>query len=312
MAVRLGIDLGGTKIEGVALARANTTPTGEGDAAEHIVARERVATPMADYLATVDAVVGLVRRLEQQVGASGLPVGIGTPGAVSTLTGTMKNCNSTCLNGRHLREDIASALGRSVRIANDADCFALSEATDGAAAGAGLVFGVILGTGVGGGIVCRGQLLQGPNAIAGEWGHNLLPGIGSFFEDERRACYCGRENCIETYLSGAGLARTYQALGGGDLLATDIAARMHSDAIAAAALDRYQQQLAYALAQVINVLDPHVIVLGGGLSNIDSLYTAVPHFWQAHVFSDLIATQLRPAAHGDSSGVRGAARLWRE
>jgi fructokinase len=306
----LGIDLGGTKIEGIALLSDGSTSDPGEKSNERVVARERVATPAFDYLATVDAVVALIRRLESQVGAIDLPVGIGTPGAISTLTNTMKNCNSTCLNGKHLREDISAALGRSVRIANDADCFALSEATDGAAASADLVFGVILGTGVGGGIVCRGQLLQGPNAIAGEWGHNVLPGIGGFFENEHRACYCGRENCIETYLCGAGLTRTYTALGGGDLNAADIAARSHSDAIAAAALERYQEQLAYALAQVINLLDPHVIVLGGGISNIDSLYAAVPHFWQAHVFSDLIATQLLPAKFGDSSGVRGAARLW--
>lgn len=310
MTMRIGIDLGGTKIEGIVLAGDGVEPTSTAEKAdERVVAHTRVATPAQDYLATVDAVVALVRDLETQVGATDLPVGIGTPGAVSTLTGTMKNCNSTCLNGRRLREDIIAALGRTVRIANDADCFALSEATDGAAAGATTVFGVILGTGVGGGIVAQGRLLQGPNAIAGEWGHNLLPGIGNRFVDERRACYCGRENCIETYLSGSGLADTYRVLGGDDRAAADIAARSHSDAIAAAALDRYQEQLAYALAQVINLLDPHVIVLGGGLSNIDSLYTAVPNFWLSHVFSDLIATRLLPAQFGDSSGVRGAARL---
>ncbi|MET0378970.1 MAG: ROK family protein [Spongiibacteraceae bacterium] len=309
--MRLGIDLGGTKIEGIVLARDNGMPASETDQSnESVVAQARVATPAQDYLATVDAVVALVRDLEAQVGVTNLPVGVGTPGAVSALTGTMKNCNSTCLNGRRLREDIIAALGRSVRIANDADCFALSEATDGAATGVATVFGVILGTGVGGGIVAQGQLLQGPNAIAGEWGHNVLPGIGGIFVDEHRACYCGRENCIETYLSGAGLAHTYRALGGADRVAAEIAARSRSDAIAAAAIDRYQEQLAYALAQVINLLDPHVIVLGGGLSNIDSLYTAVPNFWQSHVFSDLIATRLLPAQFGDSSGVRGAARLW--
>lgn len=303
--MRLGIDLGGTKIEGIVIARdANASSSNE-----VIVARERVATPAQDYLGTLDAIAALVERLEVQVGAERLPVGIGMPGAISTLTGTMKNCNSTCLNGRHLREDLIAALGRPLRIANDADCFALSEATDGAAAGATIVFGVILGTGVGGGIVVNGQLLQGPNAIAGEWGHNLLPGIGGLFENEHRACYCGRENCIETYLSGPGLARTHRALGGDDMTVPEIVARAPQDAIAAAALERYQEQLAYALAQVINLLDPQVIVLGGGVSNVAGLYEAVPRLWQAHVFSDLVATRLLPAQFGDSSGVRGAARL---
>jgi len=305
--MRIGIDLGGTKIEGVVLARQDANDTQKSN--DIIVARRRVATPVQDYLATLDAIAALINALETDVGVQRLPVGMGTPGAVSTLTGSMKNCNSTCLNGRHLREDLAALLGRPVRIANDADCLALSEASDGAAAGAAVVFAAILGTGVGGGIVVNGQLLQGPNAIAGEWGHNLLPGIGSLFVNEHRACYCGRENCIETYLSGPGLALTHRALGGDDLSAMAIAERAGSDAIAAAALDQYQEQLAYALAQIINLLDPQVIVLGGGLSNIASLYDAVPRFWLAHVFSDLVATRLLPAKFGDSSGVRGAARL---
>ena len=302
--MRIGIDLGGTKIEGIVLSSESSKSN------DLVVARKRVATPAHDYLATVDAVVALIRDLQSEVGADQLPVGVGTPGAISALTGTMKNCNSTNLNGHRLREDIGAALGRSVRIANDADCFALSEASDGAAAGAPVVFGVILGTGVGGGIVVNGQLLQGANAIAGEWGHNVLPGIGGIFSNEHRACYCGRENCIETYLSGPGLSQTFVALGGAQLAAEEIAQRAVTDAIAAAAIDRYQEQLAYALAQVINVLDPQVVVLGGGISNLASLYEAVPRFWQTHIFSDLIATQLLPAKFGDSSGVRGAARLW--
>src|SRR5690606_5700609 len=256
--MRIGIDLGGTKIEGVVLARQEANDTQKSN--DVIVARRRVATPVQDYLATLDAIAALIDALETDVGVQRLPVGMGTPGAVSTLTGSMKNCNATCLNGRHLREDLAALLGRPVRIANDADCLALSEASDGAAAGAAVVFAAILGTGVGGGIVVNGQLLQGPNAIAGEWGHNLLPGIGSLFVNEHRACYCGRENCIETYLSGPGLALTHRALGGDDLSAQAIAERAGSDAIAAAALDQYQEQLAYALAQIINLLDPQVIV----------------------------------------------------
>jgi len=303
--MRIGIDLGGTKIEGIVLSSGEPSESND-----TVVARKRVATPAHDYLATVDAIVALILDLQNEVGAPQLPVGIGTPGAISALTGTMKNCNSTCLIGHRLREDIGAALGRSVRIANDADCFALSEASDGAASGASIVFGVILGTGVGGGVVVNGQLLQGANAIAGEWGHNVLPGIGGIFGNEHRACYCGRENCIETYLSGPSLVQTFIALGGAELSAEEIAQRAITDAIAAAAIDRYQEQLAYALAQVINVLDPHVIVLGGGVSKLASLYEAVPRFWQTHIFSDLVATKLVPAKFGDSSGVRGAARLW--
>ncbi len=296
--LRIGIDLGGTKIEGIVLADDNG-----------VRAQRRVPTPADDYDATVVAVVELVRWLEREVGATSLPVGIGTPGAVSTQTGAMKNCNSTCLNGRFFREDISAALGRDIRIANDADCLALSEAQDGAAAGEPVVFAAILGTGVGGGIVVDGKLLRGANAIAGEWGHNLMPGIGTHFDDERRACYCGRYNCIETYLSGPGLSRTYTHLFGETKSAAEIAAATADDR-ALAAVARYQQQLALALSQVINVLDPQVVVLGGGVSRIASLYEAVPQLWREHIFSDSIATQLLPARFGDASGVRGAARLW--
>lgn len=296
--LRIGIDLGGTKIEGIVLA-----DNGE------VRQRLRVPTPQGDYDATVATVVAVIRQLDAAVGAHPA-VGIGTPGAVSTLTGTMKNCNSTCLNGRPLPEDLIARLGREVRIANDADCLALSEASDGAGQGAATVFAAILGTGVGGGIVVEGRLLRGANGIAGEWGHNPLPGVGDRFEDERRACYCGRCNCIETYLSGPGLSATYRRLGGAALAAVDIAARADGgEALAAAALDRYQHQLAAALAMVINLLDPEVVVLGGGLSNLPSLYRRVPQLWGEFVFSDSVRTRLVPARFGDASGVRGAARL---
>jgi predicted NBD/HSP70 family sugar kinase len=296
--MRIGIDLGGSKIEGIVLG-----------ADGEVLRRRRVPTPQGDYDATLAALVELIRQLERSAGGQP-PVGIGAPGAVSGLTGMMKNCNSTCLNGRPLREDLAALLGREVRIANDADCLALSEASDGAGQGAATVFAAILGTGVGGGIVVEGRLLRGANGIAGEWGHNPLPGLGDGFEDERRACYCGRRNCIETYLSGPGLSATYRRLGGAALSAAAIADRAAAgDPLAELALERYQYQLAAALAVVINLLDPEVVVLGGGISNIASLYQRVPQLWLAHVFSDSVRTRLLPARFGDASGVRGAARL---
>lgn len=276
--MRLGIDLGGTKTEIIALADDGTG-----------LLRERVPTPRGDYAATVATIAALVKTAEEKVGAGGT-VGVGIPGAESRVTGKaaglIKNANSTWLIGRPLRADLERALGRPVRLANDANCFALSEATDGAAAGASVVFGVILGTGVGGGIVVRGEVLAGANAIAGEWGHNPLPG-----ENAGRPCYCGRRDCIETYLSGPALA----ADGGAD---------------DEAALQRYERRLARALAQVINILDPDVIVLGGGVSNLDRLYDRVPRLWGEWVFSDHVATRLLRNRHGDSSGVRGAAWLW--
>lgn len=274
--MRIGIDLGGTKTEIVVLGADGAT-----------LLRERVPTPRGDYAATVATIAALVKSAETKVGSGGAtPVGVGIPGAESRVTGLIKNANSTWLIGRPLRADLEAALGRPVRIANDANCFALSEAVDGAAAGAGVVFGVILGTGVGGGIVVRGEVLVGPNAIAGEWGHNPLPGA-----TDGRPCYCGRQDCIETYLSGPALA----AEGG----AQD-----------EAAMRRYERRLARALAQVINILDPDVIVLGGGLSNLDRLYHHVPRLWGEWVFSDHVATPLVKNIHGDSSGVRGAAWLW--
>lgn len=293
----IGVDLGGTKIAGVVLDR---------DGVVH--AQHRLATPQGDYPGTVAAVVDLIHLLEGEAGAV-LPVGIGTPGAVSQLTGAMKNCNSTCLNGRFLREDIEARLGRVVAIANDADCLALSEASDGAGAGAATLFAAILGTGVGGGIVVRGHLLHGPNGIAGEWGHNPLPGLGDWFEDERRPCYCGRSNCVETYLSGPGLSQTYARLGGGAASAEQIVRAAPENLTAAASVECYQQQLAAASAQIINILDPEVIVLGGGLSNMLSLYEAVPKLWSRFVFNDCVRTRLVGARFGDASGVRGAARL---
>ncbi|MBK9019313.1 MAG: ROK family protein [Sulfuritalea sp.] len=295
--MRIGIDLGGTKIEIVALGN-------RGD----VLLRERAATPQGDYLATVMAVAGLVAAAEQKVmslGAGGT-VGIGIPGAESRTSGLIKNANSTCLIGKPLKRDLEQALKREVRIANDANCFALSEAVDGAGINAPVVFGVILGTGVGGGIVIDGKVLTGANAIAGEWGHNPMPG-----EHHKDVCYCGRKGCIELYLSGPGMSADHRRVTGADFSAVRIADRAaNGDALCEATLQRYEARLARALAQVINILDPDVIVLGGGLSNIDRLYENVPRLWGEHVFSDRVATKLLKHRHGDSSGVRGAAWLW--
>ena len=295
--MRLGIDLGGSKIEIVAL----------GDDGNELL-RERVATPQGDYAATLAAIAGLVAATEQKLGAGGTAasVGIGIPGAESKATGLIKNANSTCLIGQPLRRDLEAALGRPLRLANDANCFALSEATDGAAAGAAVVFGVILGTGVGGGIVIDGKVLTGANAIAGEWGHNPMPG-----EHHRPLCYCGRKGCIELYLSGPGMAKEHKRTTMNDLLPEQIVAQAAAgDADCEASLQLYETRLARALATVINVVDPDVIVLGGGLSNIDRLYASVPKLWGAFVFSDRVDTRLVKARFGDSSGVRGAAWLW--
>jgi len=296
--LRIGVDLGGSKIEIIALGA---------DGA--VMLRERVATPQGDYAATIMAVAKLVENVDQRVGAGGT-VGIGIPGAESLPSGLIKNANSTCLIGQPLRRDLQQLLRREVRIANDANCFALSEAADGAGAGARVVFGVILGTGVGGGIVVDGKVLTGANAIAGEWGHNPMPG-----EHHRETCYCGRRGCVELYLSGPGLAadhrRSVGKLASADFQATEIASRAaNGDAQCEATLQRYEARLARALAQVINILDPDVIVLGGGLSNMDRLYENVPQLWAEHAFSDRVATKLLKHRHGDSSGVRGAAWLW--
>jgi fructokinase len=297
--MRIGIDLGGTKTEGIAL-----------DAAGVERFRGRVPTPRGDYDATLGAIAGLVGDAERVVGSSS--VGIGIPGAVSPATGLVKNANSTWLNGRPLREDLARRLQREVRVANDANCFALSEAVDGAAAGSPIVFGVILGTGTGGAIVANGQVLIGTNAIGGEWGHNPMPWPEPD-EWPGPPCYCGRTGCIETFLSGPGMSRDHQAATGDAIDAAVIGARAEAgDAAAAATMARYEGRLARALASVINVVDPHVIVLGGGVSNIARLYAQVPRLWGPFVFSDHVATALRRAQHGDSSGVRGAAWLWNE
>ncbi len=296
--MRLGVDLGGTKIEIVAL---------DDDGQERL--RRRVATPRGDYAGTLQAVSDLVGQAETELGQR-CTVGIGTPGAISLVSGNVKNANSTWLNGQPLKRDLEGVLGREVRIANDANCFALSEAVDGAGAGAAVVFGVILGTGVGGGIVVRHHVLTGANAIAGEWGHNPLP----FCRAEDRpapACYCGQHGCIETYLSGPGMARDHQQHTGRRLDPPDIVAAADAgDLPCADTLARYEDRLARALAHVINLLDPEIIVLGGGMSNIERLYQAVPRLWKPYVFSDQVATRLVRNLHGDSSGVRGAAWLW--
>lgn len=296
--MRIGIDLGGTKIEGIAL-------SAQGEQ----LWRERIATPKGDYQATINAITDLVARIESDLGESG-SVGIGTPGAISPHTRLMKNCNSTVLNGQAFKEDLSAALKRPVAMANDADCFTLSEAIDGAASGAGTVFGVILGTGVGGGVVISRQLLAGPNAIAGEWGHNPLPvqfGSGHI----PRHCYCGRKDCIETWLSGPGIEHSYFSRTGQQVSAVHLSEKVDAgDAVATDILSEYVDSLARALATVINVLDPEVVVLGGGMSNVASLYDTVPARWGDYVFSDVVSTRLVQATHGDSSGVRGAAWLW--
>jgi fructokinase len=303
--VRIGIDLGGTKIEGLALAD---------DGRE--LHRHRITAPRGNYDDTIRAIVGLVDLTVRSAEAASAAkvdhatVGVGIPGAISPATGLIKNANSTWLIGRPLERDLATALGRPVRLANDANCFALSEATDGAAAGARIVFGVIIGTGTGGGLVIDGEVVAGANAIAGEWGHNPLPAPEAGERPGPR-CYCGRSGCIETFLSGPGLTRDFIAHGGEGLPAIEIASRAdRGDVRAAACLDRYARRFARAIASVINILDPDVIVLGGGLSNITGLYDAVPALWGAHVFSDRVDTRLVKAMHGDASGVRGAAWLW--
>ncbi|MDQ3488729.1 MAG: ROK family protein [Acidobacteriota bacterium] len=295
---RIGIDLGGTKIEGISL-----------DATGRELRRVRIASPQDDYRRTIDAIASVVRDLESNL-AEEASVGVGIPGTISRATGRVKNANSTWLNGEALAEDVEAALGRPVRLANDANCFTLSEATDGAAAGADVVFGVILGTGCGGGIAVHQRVITGPNAVAGEWGHNPLPWPR---DDEwpGRTCYCGRTGCIETFLSGPGLAHDYVARGGDRLDATEIVRRLDTgrDPLAEVSLERYEDRLARALTSIIHVLDPDVIVLGGGVSNVARLYRNVPPLLRLFG-GDAPRTRLVQAAHGDSSGVRGAAWLW--
>lgn len=297
--MRYGIDLGGTKIEILALA-----PDGR-EAFRH-----RIPSPQGDYRATLEALAGLVRQADAALGLRGT-VGVGIPGATSPATGLVKNANSTWLIGHPLDADLAAAVGRPVRLENDANCFALSEAADGAAAGQGVVFGAILGTGAGGGIVVQGRVLRGRNAIAGEWGHNPLP----WPRDEERPgppCYCGQQGCIETFVSGTGLARDYRAATGETLEGSAIVAAAEAgEPRAEAALQRLEERLARALASVVNVLDPDAIVLGGGLSKLARLYRNLPPRMPRWVFSDVFETPILPPRHGDASGVRGAAWLWR-
>jgi len=296
--MRVGIDLGGTKIEAMAIAD---------DGAE--ILRSRVRTPAEDYEAILQTIAALVADIEREAGPAA-SIGCGTPGALSPTTGLLRNSNTVSLNGRPLQQDLERVLRRTVRLANDANCFALSEAVDGAAAGASVVFGVIIGTGVGGGVVVNQRALLGLNAIAGEWGHNPLPRMT---DDERPGppCYCGRNGCIETFLSGPGLSADHARETGERLGGDEIVARAEvGDQAAEATLRRYEERLARALASVINLLDPDVIVLGGGLSNIERLYESVPRLWHHHVFSDHVSTRLLKNHHGDSGGVRGAAWLW--
>lgn len=298
--MRIGVDIGGTKIEVAVLTSDGT-----------IRLRRRDATPSGDYAATIRAIKTLVEGAESELGCRA-SVGVAIPGTLSPATGLVKNANSTCLVGRPFDQDLMAALGRPLRFANDANCFALSEATDGAAQGASIVFGVILGTGVGGGVVVGGSVLTGANAIAGEWGHSPLPWPR---DDERPGprCYCGKLGCIEAFLSGPSLARDHQQASGEELDSGTIAARAAAgEPTARATLDRYVDRLARGLAVVINLLDPDVIVLGGGVGQIGALYDAVPRRWGAYVFSDTVVTKLLPPRWGDSSGVRGAAWLWPE
>lgn len=296
--MRIGIDLGGTKIEIVALDDSGATRF-----------RDRIATPSGDYVATLDVITSLIANCEATVGAHAT-IGVGIPGSPSPANGLIRNANSTCLNGHPLEADLRRALQREVRIANDANCFAMSEANDGAGMDANCVFGVILGTGVGGGIVIQRRLLEGANLIGGEWGHNPLPQPDAN-DLPLPDCYCGRKGCIETYLSGPAMTAEHQRYTGLALPAHEIAiAAEYGEQCAEATLERYEHRLARALASVMNVLDPDVIVLGGGLSNIQRLYRNVPQLWSAHIFSDVVTTRLVPARHGDASGVRGAAKLW--
>lgn len=297
---RFGIDLGGTKIELIALDRHGKE-----------MFRRRKPTPKGDYQETLSAILELVEVAESDLGARGT-VGIGTPGTLSVPAGVMKNSNSVCLNGQPLLDDLRVILNREVRIRNDADCFALSEATDGSAAGFGTVFGVILGTGVGGGVVVNGRLLNGPNGIAGEWGHNNLPWPVQS-ELPGAECYCGQRGCIETYLSGPGLTNDHYLMTGQTLQVPEILERsLAGDLESEATLRRYENRLARSLASVINLLDPDALVLGGGLSNLGRLYDNVPKIWQQYIFSNEVRTLLLPPRFGDSSGVRGAAWLWGE
>lgn len=301
MGVAIGVDLGGTKIEVTAL-----------DAGGRELLRRRRPTPPGDYAATLDAIAGLIQEAEAELGARAGSVGVGHPGAVSPSTGMLKNANATALNGRPFDRDLVARLGRPAAFANDANCLALSEATDGAGAGAAVVFAVILGTGVGGGVVAHGKVLGGANAIGGEWGHNPLP---QPLPDELPgpACFCGRHGCVETWLAGPSLVLDHRRRFGESLTAPELLARAAAgDHAAEASLRHWEDRLARGLAGVVNLLDPDVIVVGGGLSNVGRLYPNVTRRWRRYVFSDEVRTRLVPSLHGDSSGVRGAAWLGRD
>ncbi len=295
--MRLGIDLGGTKIELIALA-------GSGE----VLLRKRIPTPQGSYKNTLDAIISLVQDAESTLLEKG-SLGIGIPGTLSPDHGHVKNANSTCLIGKNLKNDIEIRLKREVRIANDADCFTLSEASDGAGTGASSVFGVIIGTGVGGGIAINQSIISGPNAICGEWGHNPIPWTNES-DLPLPPCYCGKNGCIETYLSGPGFERDYFSLSKENKTAVEITRRLNQDPHADMAIERYINRLARSLSTVINILDPEVIVLGGGMSNTNAIYQGVENEWKNYVFSDKVNTKIFKAQHGDSSGVRGAAWLW--
>lgn len=299
--VRIGIDLGGTKIEGIALDEKGVE-----------LIRQRIATPEGDYQGTLAAIKLLIEQLESNIKQEA-SIGICTPGALSftsSSVGLLKNSNSVCMNGKPVHQDLEALLQRPVKITNDANCFALSEATDGAARGAEVVFGVIVGTGVGAGIVVNKQVLNGANAIAGEWGHNPMPWPDSY-ETPGIDCYCGKQGCIETFLSGPGMARNHEMNTGHVLSSRQIVELAEQgDEACEQALQGYERRMAKGLAHVINILDPDVIVLGGGMGNIQRLYRNVPKLWGDYVFSDMVSTKLLPPEHGDSSGVRGAAWLW--
>jgi fructokinase len=297
--MRIGIDLGGTKIEGIVI-----DPEGKE------LVRKRIPTPRHDYGSTIAQIVSLIKDIASQARTESFSVGIACPGAISPASGLMKNANSTWIIGKPLQKDLEQSLGQEISMSNDANCFALSEATDGAAAGAEVVFGVIIGTGCGGGVVVRGADLTGINAIAGEWGHNPLPWPSPDEMAGAPACYCGKKGCIETYLSGTGFAKRYEEAVKSSLTAPEILNFAQSgDREANNQLHRYYDRMARSLATVINLIDPDVIVLGGGMSNIESLYDEVPNRWGQYVFSDRVDTKLVQALHGDSSGVRGAAWL---
>jgi fructokinase len=296
--MRIGIDLGGTKIEVLAIDHQGVE-----------LARHRVETPRNDYDATIGAMAGLVRRMEEETGSVGT-VGAGIPGSISRVTGLVKNSNSTWLNGRPFHKDLTEALGREVRVANDANCLAVSEATDGAAAGVHVVYGVILGTGCGGGVAIAGRVHDGPNGLAGEWGHNPLPWQKPE-EYPGPACYCGKRGCMEMWVSGTGIALDYKNATGRARTTKEIVADFEAgDKEAAVAMERFEDRLARGLAQVINILDPDVIVIGGGVSRVKHIYQGLPNKLAAYVFGGEVSTPVLPAKYGDSSGVRGAAWLW--